>query len=168
MGTSWVRTTNTQDIGTSGFVPLVFLGAGQTLLRCRIRWGFHGTTATTANLHAIVQNIVSFGLVTVIGNGTETPPNARTQSNDQAPPTQRWTYWETRAPVVEAIDDAAGTIAWRDSGATEETSSRGQVLATGLPSGDNLDLWASWASPFAWDPTGQAVLWYGISILIKT
>jgi hypothetical protein len=155
-------------MGTSGAVAVASINNGQTYLRNHIRWGFQGTTSTTVNIHAVEQNIVSFGLATVAGTISTAPPDARLNSGDVSPPLERWVYWETRAPVVAAIDDDAGVIVWRDSGATEETDTRGQVLATGLAGGDNLFLWASWAAPFAWDTSGAVVLWQGISTLIKT
>jgi len=116
----------------------------------------------------VETNIITMGLVTTVGNGTESVPNARTQAADQSPPTQRWVYWETRGIKPLDIDAQTGSVAWQDVGATEPTDTKGQVLATGLPEGDTLNLWASWASPFAWDPTGSALVWFGASVLLKT
>jgi len=168
MGLVWGRHTFTSFNYARDYVNFSRIPNGYSYLRFRFRWGFAADTPTTVDMQAISNNIISFGLVTVAGDGTEIPPNARTQAADQDPPTQRWVYWETRQPVVTALDNASGVIAWRDSGSTEETDSKGQVLATGLTGGQDLDLWATWASVGPWEPTGHAVIWVGISVLIKT
>lgn len=162
-----------RDTGTSSSLPvgsswLHAIPAGQTYIRCRFRWGFYGDSSILTDLGAISSNIVTFGLVTTIGNGSETPPNARSGSGDVSPPTERWIYWETRAPVISAISHDAGVVAWRDAGSTEQTDTKGQVLATGLPGGDTLNLWASWASVSSWDSSGSFNLWFGISMLTKS
>jgi hypothetical protein len=59
-------------------------------------------------------------------------------------------------------------ITWHDSGSTEPTDTKGQVLATGVPGGQKLDLWASWHSAFAWDTSGSAQVWLSASVLYKT
>lgn len=119
------------------------------------------------NINAVCSNLVTFGLATTIGNGAETRPNARSQSANQAPPTQRWIYWETRAPVVTAIDDAAGVITYKDSGTGELSQTEGEVLATGLPGGDTLNLSSCWASAAAFDSSVNATIWVSLSILRK-
>jgi hypothetical protein len=163
MGT-WRRQSSWSTSIQTGYVWLDAIPAGGVYLRNRFRWGFYGDSPITVDMQAYARALVSFGLVTTIGNGTEIPPSPVTTPNDVAPPTQRWIYWETRAPVVSAIDQAAGVIAWKDSGSTAETDTKGQVLATGLPSGDTLNLWASWDSAFNWSGSnGNVTLWYGIS-----
>lgn len=107
------------------------------------------------------------GLVTTIGNGGEHVPNAFSESGDAAPPTQRWIWWETRAAVPTAIDQAAGLITWRDSGPQEPPDSKVNVLATGVPGGDTLNLWASWTAVTDWDDSGDVEVWIGASILFS-
>ena len=164
---TWRRNTFTTVNLNSSFNWEDAIGAGNTYLRCHIRWGFHLDCPLDSDIASIASNIVTYGLCTTVGNGSETRPNPRTQSADQAPPTQRWIYWETRAPVVSAIDRAAGIITFRDSGSTEETSTKGQVLATGLPSGDSLNLSSTWATPNAFPSNANGLLWITISILKK-
>lgn len=137
-------------------------------MRVRFSWGFQGITASLTNAYTTMTNAQVLGLVTVIGNGTETPPNPRTAPGDANPPTQRWLWWEARVPVVTAWDDAAGVVTWRDSPPQEPIDAKGQVAATGIPAGDHLDLWASWAPGFAWDSSGQAEIWISASILWKS
>lgn len=144
------------------------IGGGNTYLRTHIRWGFHLDAPLSYDIQDVVNNLVSFGVCTTIGNGTETPPNAATQSADQNPPTQRWIYWETRSPVVTAIDHKAGLMTFRDSGSTEPSDTKGMVLATGLPAGDTLNLWSSFTSAFPFDPLINGMLWTSLSILKKS
>lgn len=164
---SWLRGINAEPWGEVQWQLLDSLSAGVTLRRIRFRWGFYGDTAANADLAFVSANLMTLGFVTTIGDGTETPPNPRSESNDADPPTQRWVYWETRAPVATAVDVAGGLVTWKDSGSTEETSTRGQVLATGLPSGDFLNVWVVTAAPYTWDPSGSAVIWYAWSMLLS-
>lgn len=166
--TSWRRNTFTTINVNDGFNWEDAITAGNSYLRVHIRWGFHIDTPAEYDISTFSQNLVSLGLATTIGNGTEARPDARSGAwPDQAPPTQRWIYWETRAPVVSAVDGASGVITWRDSGATEPTSTKGQVLAAGLGAGDSLNLSSCWASAEAYDTVVNAALWVSLSILRK-
>lgn len=167
MALSWVRTTSVVANYQVGQALLGRLSNGQTYVRTHFRWGFYGDTAATADMGAIASNLQVFGIVTTFGNGAETAPNARSASGDAAPPTQRWLYWEARAPVPRAIDSGAGVVMWTDSGSTEPTDIKAQVLATGVPGGDELDLWATWAAAAPWDSTGSAQVWVQASVLYK-
>lgn len=167
MTLSWARTTAVVEDYQVGQVLLGRLSNGQTYVRTHFRWGFYGDTSTIADMENIAANLQVFGIVTVFGDGTETAPNPRTAPNDAAPPTQRWLYWEARAPIPRTIDDAANIVQWTDSGSTELTDIKAQVLATGVPDGDQLDLWASWAAAGVWDTTGTAHVWVQASVLYK-
>lgn len=68
---------------------------------------------------------------------------------------------------MTAIDDAAGVITFRDSGSTEPTDTKGQVLATGIPGGDSLNLSSVWASASTFDATVNTLIWVSMSILRK-
>lgn len=165
--TSWRRTTHTDTRLTSEFNWEDAIAAGNSYLRVHIRWGFHLDGPITTDLAGIAGNIITLGLATTIGDGTEARPNARTGAADVAPPTQRWIYWETRQPVVSSIDNAAGVITWRDSGATEPTDTHGQVLATGIPGGQTLNLSSIWAASSAFDSSINTQLFVSLSILRK-
>lgn len=169
MGYTWYRTN---QIGVSydlGFLWMCAIPSGSSYRRVRWSWGFSADSATTVDMQAIGFNVLAAGLVTTIGNGGEAVPHARTASGDAAPPTERWVWWETRQPVVSAIDQAAGVIAWRDSGAQEIPDVKVNVLATGIPPGDTLNLWFSWESlTGAWDLTGTATIWVSTSVLFST
>lgn len=165
--TTWRRNTFVTASLAANFNWEDALPAGDTILRVHIRWGFSIDCPVTTDLAAISANLMSFGLATTVGNGSEARPNARTQSADQAPPTQRWIYWETRQPVITAIDNAAGVVSWRDSGATESSDTKGQVLAAGIPAGDSLNLSSCWAPTAAFDSSVNGVIWVSLSILKK-
>jgi hypothetical protein len=167
---TWFRTGIADGVYDQGWTLLAQIPNGSTYRRIRFTWGFAGVTADTVDIASIMANTLVAGLVTTIGNGTETPPNPATQSGDQAPPTQRWLWWEIRQPIVTAVDHAAGVITWRDSGAQEVPDVKTPVLATGVPGGDLLNLWFRWQStPFiAWDTSGEAFIWVGSSVLYRT
>jgi hypothetical protein len=163
MSTVWGRTVQVSYDIPVGNVPLFGVTAGQTISRVRFSWGFYGDTPTDTTYIGVAQNAICFGLVTTVGNGTEPVPNARTQSADQAPPTQRWLWWETRVPIPRVV--APGTIIWGDSAPQEPCDAKGQVLATGLGDGETLNLWASWALGYGWD-TSNTFLWVAASVLV--
>jgi hypothetical protein len=137
------------------------------LLRVHFGWGFYGNTSSTTNLLDVSQNLQVMGIVTTVGTGSETPPNARTASSDQSPPTERWIFWEARAPKIAAYDSAGGVALWQDSGSQEPVQTRGQVSGKTVSSGDFLDVWASWAAASAWDSSGAVDLWYYASLLYQ-
>jgi hypothetical protein len=164
MGT-WIRDTWTAGSYNAGSQLLASIAAGDTLLRVHLRWGIVGDTSIDIDYAFQATNIITLGLCTTVGDGTEHAPNARTQAADQDPPTQRWVYWETRGIRPTYLDTSVGSVGWIDTGSSEPTDTKGQVLATGIPAGQTLNLWASWASAFDWDSSGSVTLWGGASIL---
>ena len=144
------------------------IALGDSYLRVHIRWGFYLDCPPMIDIQAIAANLVTWGLCTTIGNGAEARPNARSGSADQAPPTQRWIYWESRSPVTPAVSQDAGVVTWRDSGSTEPSSTKGQVAAVGIPGGDSLNLSSVWATASAFDPSVNFMLWSSLSILKKS
>jgi hypothetical protein len=167
MASSWVRTVNAGLPWTSGSWLIASLQPGSTLIRVRFGWGFFGTTDSTVALNNIASNIQILGLVTTVGNGSETPPNARTQAGDADPPQERWLWWEGRQPVPSGSSDGGSTVTWEPSPAQEIVDAKGMVAAATIPSGQTLNLWASWAAAAAWDGSGQAFVWAAASVLIR-
>jgi|ERR1700728_2711062 len=165
----WRRNTNAQPLSTTGNYWNDAIQAGNTYLRVHVRWGFHLDTPVNANLEFLAVNLVTFGLCTTIGDGSESVPEAQLDSADVSPPTERWIYWETLAPVVEAVSHDDGWITWANSAHSEPTDTKGQVLAADIPPGDTLNLWASWQSPYDWADTfaANAIIWHSVSILRK-
>lgn len=167
MATQWLRAFNASDAWTGGTWLFTSIPAGDTLVRIRFSWGFYIDTPSITNMGNVSFNIMSFGWVTTVGNGSEPVPPAKTSPNDAAPPLQRWLWWEARQPVVSAIDERAGVIAWRDSGPQEEMDARGQVHASPLPVGDTLNLWASWEGNYGQETDSNPVIWMSASVLVK-
>lgn len=165
--TTWVRTVLANLSYTSGHHIIVNVPRGATLLRVHFGWGFYGDTSATTDLQSVSQNLQVMGIVTTVGNGTETVPDARSSSSDVAPPTQRWIYWEGRAPRLAAYDGTAALAFWQDSGAQEPVDTKGQVSGKTIASGDTLNVWASWAAAGAWDATGNVNLWLYASALYQ-
>lgn len=170
MGTTWFRTGTVSNLWDASWFQLCAVPPGSTLRRIRWSWGWAGVTADVVDVGRIMSNTLVAGLVTTVGNGSETPPNPAVASGDAAPPTQRWLWWEIRQSIATAVDHGSGMITWRDSGPQEIPDVKTQVLATGLPVGDTLNLWFRWQStPFvAWDPSGSANVWVGSSVLYTT
>lgn len=161
---TWVRTVDASLAWTSGTSLIASIPIGSTLRVGHFGWGFYGDTSTDTDLSAVSQNLQVMGLVTTVGNGSETAPNARTAAGNADPPTERWVYWEGRAPRLVAYDSAGTLALWADSGGQEPVETHGQVSAKSVPGGDTLNLWASWAAGSAWDATGTAKVWYYASI----
>jgi hypothetical protein len=166
MAGQWIRTVNTVPDWTTGTWLIASIPASLTISRIRFSWGFFITSPAVSDMTNFAFNAMAWGLVTTIGNGTETVPNPRLNPQDAAPPTQRWLWWEVRTPTVAAISEGAGVIAWRDSGPQEPTDAKGQVLATGIPGGDTLNLWASWAAAYGPDDDSDTMVWGAASVLI--
>jgi hypothetical protein len=167
--TYWRRNFNAQILASGGNYWNDAIVNGNTYLRVHIRWGFHIDSPTTVNLSHLASTLVTFGLVTTIGNGSESPVNPQDVSFDPDPPTERFIYWETLAPICQGIDDASGVVIWGNSAQTEPTQTKGQVLATGIPGGDTLNLWATWATSvdIADEFGANATIWHSLSILRK-
>jgi hypothetical protein len=167
MATTWIRTVQATLTWAAGSSKIASIPSGSTLLRVRFSWGFQGWTSSLIGAYTVMNDAQVLGLVTTIGNGSETVPNPRSDSTDADPPTRRWLWWEARVPVITAWDDASSIVTWRDSPPQEPIDAKGQVAATGIPGGDSLNLWASWAPAYAWDSSGAAALWYYASVLYK-
>jgi hypothetical protein len=169
MTTTWVRSMNKSSFFDQGWFLLAQIPSGSALRRVRFSWGFAGFTEVTTDLHAAADHVQLAGVVTVIGNGSEVPPLPNTTPSDVAPPTQRWLWWEAKQPVPTSIDAAGGTVGWRDSGSQEVPDIKVNVLATGIPGGDSLDVWFSYqCTDGAWDTSGSVVMWVFASVLYTT
>lgn len=167
MTASWVRTVAADLDWTAGSGLIASIDQGYTLIRVHFGWGFYGDTSVTTDLQGVSQNLQVMGIVTTVGTGSETVPNARTESFDADPPTQRWIYWEARAPRLAALSGTTELAIWQDSGAQEPVDTKGMVSAKSVPSGETLNVWASWAAAAAWDSTGNVNLWYYASLMYQ-
>lgn len=166
MTVTWIRTVQAGLPYNSGSSLIGKVPRGATLLRCHFGWGFVASTSTRASIFQATTNILIFGLITVAGNGSETPPDPRLNPANPAPPLERWLWWEGRAPTVASWDEPGQTVTWRDSARTETTDSHAQVAAS-VPVGQTLDVWASWSAGFPWESSGHAEVWFWASIAYK-
>lgn len=164
---TWVRTVKSDLAWQIGFDLIASVPRGDTLVRVHFGWGFNGNTRSSAAVYDVERNLQVMGIVTTVGNGSETPPNARTQSGDQVPPTQRWIYWEGRAPRLVGWDSGGDVALWNDSGPQAIVDTKGMVSAKTIPAGDTLNVWASWAAATAWESNGRVNLWYWASLLYQ-
>lgn len=168
MAFNWVRTVEGQLTFESGTSLIANIPRGDTLRALRFGWGFYGYSSQTANIESVLATIQVLGLVTTVGNGSESVPNPRTSPGNADPPTQRWLWWEARSPMIETYSDSADAVWYRDTPRTEATLVESMVSAKTIPSGDTLNLWASWAAASAWDGSGSAQLWYWASVGYET
>lgn len=165
-GYVWRRQNFTDFTTNLGSWWIDAIPAGARYVRCRFRWGFYGDTPFEVDLQSYAAIQITMGLVTTYGNGTEAVPNPVTQSNDQAPPANRWIYWETRSAYVTAMSQGGGVVTWRDTGSTEETDTKAQVKAAAPPPGESLNLWATWATSLDWSgDAGNSSIWITMSDL---
>jgi hypothetical protein len=149
----------------TGYVQLAGVAEGFTLARIRFGWSFYAHSPSRTAMFDLANDAIVFGLCTTVGTGSEVPPDPRSSSGDVDPPLQRWLWWEARSPVPCAIDSHGDIIAWRDTGPQEPCDAKGQVKATGLPGGETLNLWASWAAAYGWDSQGTTIISVGSSVL---
>lgn len=167
MGT-WVRTVQAQLPWASANSLITSVPRGTTLVRVRFGWGFWLDAPTGQDMILIGNNIMILGVVTTVGNGTETVPDARLNAGDQAPPTQRWLYWEGRAPVLQGYSSRDTMMAYRDSRPQEAVDIKAMVSAKAIPAGDTLNLWASWNPGNVYSGnTANAYVWYWASVLYQ-
>lgn len=164
MGT-WARVVYAALDWTSGTQSIVRVPQGQTLLRVHMGWGFYGDASSTANLELVSQNLQVMGICTTVGDGTESAPLPRSNPTDVDPPTERWVFWESRAPKLAAYNSTAEITIWQDSGAQEPVDTKGMVSAKSIPDGDTLGVWASWQAAGDWDASGSVDLWFYASAL---
>lgn len=160
----WTRTQEQGLTYSDGHFKLAAISPGDTLIRVHMQWGLVGTSTLETSIAGLGSNLITMGLVTTVGDGTETPPAAQSASSDANPPTERWIYWETRTPVVSAISKRADLVAWRDSGPQEAVDTKGMVSAKTVPAGQYLNLWASWQALGGWTPTGEVNIWFSASV----
>ena len=164
---TWIRTVASDLTWTSGSSQIAAVPRGSTLLRVHFAWGFNAHTRSSAAAYDVERNIQVMGLVTTHGATPPTVPNARTQAGDQAPPVDRWIYWEARAPVVAAWPGHEDLVLWNDSGPQAPVDTKSMVSAKTITAGQSLYVSASWAAAGAWESNGRVNLWYWAALLYQ-
>lgn len=168
---SWTRKliTAQQWTNVQQKTLLAQLNSGQSIVQTFVQWGFGGTTNGTVIPTAVMGNVAALGMVTKIGNGSESPPDPLAAPGNANPPAERWLYWSARAPVVANWDATASVVAWRSSEPDVQGQTEAQVLApSGMGVGNFLDYWMTWNTEAPWDSSGQAVLWCAVQALVRT
>lgn len=164
---TWVRTVQASLPWSSSASKIASVPRGSTLIRIRFGWGFWIDAPTGQDMIVLAMNIMVLGIVTTVGNGTEAIPDPRINPGDQAPPTQRWLYWEGRAAYLQAYDSADTVMVYRDSPPQEAVDIKAMVSAKTIPAGDTLNVWASWNPGFAFTGQANGYLWYWASLMYQ-
>ena len=157
---TWTRRVNADQSWTAGTYLLASVPQGATLYRVRFAWGFYGFTSQTANIMSQLTDTQVFGLVTTVGDGSESVPNPMSDPGNADPPTQRWLWWEGRQPQIMAYSDSADAVWYRDTPLGEPTDMQAMVSAKSIGAGEFVNVWASWAPFYDWDASGNAELWF--------
>lgn len=164
---TWIRTVQANLAWNAGTSLIAKVTRGDTLVHIHLGWGFYGSTKTYMNPLTTASNLQVMGICTTVGTGTETVPDPRINPGNASPPTQRWLWWEARAPIIASYDVPAELITWRDNGDQGREDIEAMVSAKTIPVGDTLNVWASWSAAGNWE-TGQPTnLWYWASLLYK-
>lgn len=142
--------------------------SGNTILRTLFSWGFSGFCRYSDDLMAVTQTIGYFGLQTAIGAGMEVLDPVFPPANGLGPPTQRWLAWEARTPHIAAYLEGSGTVFVNDGSPDRKGDVQGQVLATGIPGGDQLEVWASFGVSTTWPDDGLLEWWAVSRVLIRS
>lgn len=167
MAFQWARGQVTPLAYGKNHVGLVKLSPGQSVVRVLFGikadgfWTTSGTS-TQLDIQVSMSNATAFGLVTTIGNGGETPPDAWTAPQDALPPTQRWLFRAVSSMSFLDMSGNASTWPVGFNSTFESCETEGQVLAPAMSPGLTLNLWLAISTPLgAWStPTPGDVAWY--------
>lgn len=145
MAPTWFRTqvgplTFPSDLG--GY--LISLNPGETLLRVRFGWTAVSVTTSYTDLFGVYGTQIFAGLVTTIGDASESPPSPVIAPNDQDPPTLRWLWLEGRSMIVNAFPQSASANGGLVTAPpAEPTDAKANLRAPSLPPGQFVNLWLS-------------------------
>jgi len=162
---TWARQSAFLASWNSGSLLLASVPSGHVLRRVRFGWGAHAITDARDSALNMQKTGIVLGVLSIssasIGGGI---PNPATSPTDPSPPLSRWLWYELRSFYCTAFDSMGGIQTWRDTGTQEVTDSKAPVLAN-VPSGDNLDIFASWGVVDPPAVTGETTLWIWSSVL---
>lgn len=162
---TWVRQSGVNASWNSGSLLLASVPRASTLHRVRFGWGINAVANSLDSALNLQKAAFVFGIITgASGTLASSVPNPATSGADPSPPVSRWIWYEQRSLWCTAIDSGSGVQTWRDTGNQEVTDSRSLVLAT-VPSGQTLDVFASWGAVNTPAPDGETVLWVWSSVL---
>lgn len=162
MALTWLRTqvgplTFPSELG--GY--LISLNPGETLLRVRFGWTAVAVTSSYADMFTTYGTQIFAGLVTTIGDASESPPSPVISPGDQDPPARRWLWLEGRSMIVNAFPQSdGGTGGLVSAPPAEPTDAKANLRAPQLPEGQFVNLWLSADQSLDW-PFGVDWFLYG-------
>lgn len=145
MAPTWFRT----EIGPVTFpsnltAHLVALNVGETLLRVRFGWTAVSVTTSYTDLFGVYGTQIFAGLVSTIGDASESVPSPVIAPNDQDPPTRRWLWLEGRSMIVNAFPQSeTGTAGLVTADPPEPTDAKANLRAPVVPEGEFVNVWLS-------------------------
>lgn len=167
MPLSWTGVASPVNGWQTSHSLLLSISGGHTLVRTRFAWGFEGLTTEEQRPTDTMQLYMAWGIVTTVGDGTESVPSAVPPAGNANPPTSRWIHWEAKLPHLVQFGDTNETFLYRETPAAMPDSSEGMVAAANLGVGQTLNVWASWYISGAWEVLGKANMWYWARLGVK-
>lgn len=173
---TWVRGAQT-PVAYAPFTKLITrVTSGNTILRSHFGIKADGfVTASGAGgqnfIRDALANYTAFGLVTTIGDTTETVPSPIHNPGDAVPPAQRWLYLASSTMSLLDLSGSSSTypVGWSDP--FMDVSTKGQVLAPSMPPASTLNLWLVGDTPNGpWEGTAPTdIAWYSMwwSVLLQ-
>lgn len=123
---------------------LVALNPGETLLRVRFGWTAVSVPTSYTDAFGVFGTTIFAGLVSTIGDATESVPSPVIAPNDADPPTQRWLWLEGRSQVFNAFSQSeTGSNGLVTVDPAEPTDAKANLRAPGLPAGQFVNVWLS-------------------------
>lgn len=162
---TWVRQASIIAAWNSGSLLLASVPRGSTLLRVRFGWGVHAITDSRDSALNMQRAGLVWGIITgASGTIGSAVPNPASSGADPSPPLSRWIWYELRSLWCTAYDSDGHYQSWRDTGTQEVTDSKAEVIAN-VPSGQTLDVFASWGTVDPPALAGESSLWIWSSVL---
>jgi len=165
---TWIR-QQCSYYSLSDSTLLTSLVSGQTLTRIRFDWSGSCSAESYTDLYAAKGEMIMFGLVTTIGDGSEIPPYPLDGGADVAPPAQRWIWWEGRSTYVDAYSQSSsGTSSLATKAPGEIPDAKAQVRAPAMPAGQALNVWAVMQVDATWPDVVTPYVQCWTSVLVRT
>lgn len=143
---AWTRSHLLDTTGALvGQKLLASYATGDTVVRARLDWGATAITETYTDWGAVLGCPYYGGVVTTIGNGTETAPKPYSDPSDVSPPAERWLWLDGRVWRTDAFSQSAtGTNSLQVERPAKASDVKAMVLAPTMPAGETLNVWFTW------------------------
>lgn len=167
---AWTRTHFLDTTGSlSGQQPLATLVEGETVVRIRIDWSATAVVSSYTDWGAALGLHYFGGVVTTIGDGTETAPKPYSDPSDVNPPSERWLWLDGRLWSTDAFSQSAtGDDSLQTREPAQPSDIKAQILAPAMPAGETLNVWFTWEQDPNW-PTlvpVETAMWASVAELI--